>query len=107
MTAKETFHQLPWRHNCAQAVAYRWLDLYVDKDTVAKYAQCGGGRAPEGVCGALYAAVHACPAHADEIAKEFVATVGASRCRDIKGVGRTPCEVCVDTADRLVEKYAK
>lgn len=105
MKAIDTFRTSPYKHNCAQAIAYRWYALYDDKDIVEHYAPYVGGRAPEGLCGALYAAMKACPQHAEEIRSEFEKQCGAAFCRDIKGTNRTPCEICVDTADRLVEKY--
>lgn len=105
--ATDTFRKPPYKHNCAQAVAYRWQELYDDKDTVAHYAPYVGGHAPGGYCGALYAACQACPAHAEEIERDFREVCGDVLCRDIKRVNRTPCELCVDTADRLVEKYSQ
>lgn len=106
MKATDTFRKPPFRHNCAQAIAHKWRRLYADKLVVESYAPYVGGRAPEGLCGALYAAMRACPAHAESIRREFEATCGGLRCSDIKRMGRTPCATCVDTADRLVEKYA-
>lgn len=107
MKATDTFRTAPYKHNCAQAIAYRWQELFHDSDIVERYAPYVGGRAPEGLCGALYAATQACPEHASEIVKEFAASCGAIHCRDIKGNNRTPCKQCVDVADRLVEKYGK
>lgn len=105
MKATDTFRTPPYKHNCAQAVAYRWQRLYKDKNIVASYTPYVGGRAPEGLCGALYAAMQACPNNAADIATEFANRCGAIRCRDIKSAKRIPCERCVDVADRLIEKY--
>lgn len=107
LKATATFRTPPFKHNCAQAVAYRWRPLFADPDIVEHYAPYVGGRAPEGLCGALYAAMQACPAHADEIRRAFETRCGATYCRDIKAQHRTPCEVCVDTADKLLERYAQ
>lgn len=105
MKATDTFRTAPLKHNCAQAIAYRWKELYNDNDIVSHYAPYIGGRAPEGYCGALFAAMQARPVYADKIKEEFAARCGGVLCRDIKGNTRTPCEVCVETADKLVEKY--
>lgn len=107
MEALDTFRKSPYKHNCAQAVANHWSQLYVDKDIVERYAPYVGGKAPDGYCGALYAAMQACPLHAVDIERDFVASCGASRCFDIKRLARTPCETCVETADMLVAKYKK
>ena len=71
--ASELFSAVPHRHNCAQAVACGCggEDLYNELQS------CGGGRAPGGVCGALYAAQLLNPEHAGEIA---AAAQAAGRC---------------------------
>ena len=105
MKATDTFRNPAYGHNCAQAVANKWKDLYRSADIVSEYAPYVGGRAPEGLCGALFAAIQAVPDHADEIKAEFAAACGAETCRAIKAENKTPCTVCVDTADSLVEKH--
>ena len=51
--AFELFTAVPKLHNCAQAVA-----AGAGNETLAAAMQsCGGGRAPLGRCGALYAAL--------------------------------------------------
>lgn len=104
MKATDTFRTPPLKHNCAQAIAYKWARLYADADIVEHYAPYVGGRAPEGYCGALYAAMQACPDQADRIKRAFASRCGALHCHDIKSAARTPCEVCVDVADKLVEE---
>jgi len=105
MKATDTFHHPDFNHNCAQAVAYHWKELYPDTSVVEKYVEYGGGRAPQGKCGALFAAMNASPDHAQEIEQEFFQQVGATTCREIKTVSKTPCLRCVEVADLLVEKY--
>lgn len=105
MKATDTFRNPSYGHNCAQSVANKYKDLYKSSDIVSEYAPYVGGRAPGGLCGALYAAMQAVPEHADEIRAEFVASCGAETCRAIKTESKTPCQVCVDTGDKLVEKY--
>lgn len=55
--ALSTFRTEPWRHNCAQAVCA----ALGREDLLEAVSACGTGRAPDGVCGALYGAllVHA------------------------------------------------
>lgn len=107
MKALDTFRHPEYKHNCAQAVANKWKELYEDKDIVASYAPYIGGCAPGGLCGALYAAKEACKEHADEIEKHFADRCGATTCREIKTGSRTTCQTCVQTADDLVEQYTK
>ena len=104
MNALDTFHHPDYRHNCAQAVAYRWRELYDDSTIVDQMARCGGGQAPEGLCGALHAAQLACTEKAEELKEAFREEIGHLTCRDIKTKGRVPCARCVQVADELVAK---
>lgn len=104
MNPLDTFRRQPHMHNCAQAVANCWRSLYQSSDIVADYAPYVGGRAPGGLCGALYAAMQARPDRAEEIEAEFRRRVGATRCHDIKTGTRTPCPVCVSTAHEILER---
>ena len=95
------FTAVPKLHNCAQAVAAGAgrEDL---KDELAK---CGGGKAPEGLCGALYAALLFAPANKhEEIKQKFVEKAGFLTCREIKTVSKFPCADCVALGAELLEK---
>lgn len=47
------------KHNCAQAVIAGFKDKFSLEDgLVETFTAHGGGKAPEGCCGALYAARH-------------------------------------------------
>lgn len=105
MKASSTFHHPDFKHNCAQAVANKWRHLYSTPDTIVPLMQAnGGGRAADGLCGALYAAIEACPQHADEIKRLFEERAGALTCKAIKGEAKTPCPTCVDIADEILEQ---
>lgn len=106
MAATDTFRTPPFRHNCAQAVANQWQNLFQSPDIVADYEPFVAGNAPGGLCGALYAATQAVPDHAEEITEEFRSVAGACKCREIKGTTRFPCKECVALGDRLVAKYS-
>ena len=100
--AFELFTAVPKLHNCAQAVA----DGMGRSDLVPELAACGGGRAPEGLCGALHSALLLVkPEKRDAVKAEFSAAAGALTCREIKGETRFPCAECVRIAADLVEKY--
>lgn len=95
------FTAVPKVHNCAQAVA-----CGADReDLKVELASCGGGKAPEGLCGALYAALLIAPAEKhEEIKREFAAKAGFQTCREIKTVSKFPCADCVAAASELLEK---
>ncbi|MDO4574595.1 MAG: redox-active protein [Planctomycetia bacterium] len=87
--------------NCAQAIM---AGLGHDS-RVAEMADCGGGRAPEGRCGALHAAILLLPeAVGESVIQEFAAVAGSDKCREIKRNG-FPCAKCVALAAELVEKH--
>ena len=95
------FTAVPKMHNCAQAVACGAgrEDL---KDELAK---CGGGKAPEGLCGALYAALLLAPVEKhDEIKQKFAEKAAYLTCREIKTISKFPCADCVALASELLEK---
>ena len=99
--AVEVFSAVPKMHNCAQAVAYG----AGRSDLNDKLAVCGGGKAPGGMCGALYAALLLAPPQMHEsIKNEFIAKAGFATCREIKTVSKYPCVECVALASELIEK---
>ena len=101
--AYELFTAIPRQHNCAQAVAAG----FGNEQLAAEMQTCGGGNAPNGFCGALYAALRLTDQskHADIIA-EFTAAAQAAECRNIKGADKPyPCSECVRKAAELVEKF--
>ena len=55
MKATDTFRNPQFGHNCAQAVANKYKELYSDQNIVEAYAPYVGGSAPGGLCGALFA----------------------------------------------------
>lgn len=96
------FKAVPKRHNCAQSVAAGAKR----EDLVRELAACGGGRAPEGLCGALYAVLRLAPASEHgRIRKAFAAKAGVETCRAIKTGGGFPCEECVRLAAELSEEF--
>ena len=101
--ALDFFHQEPYRYNCAQSVA---AAAGAAPETVSELAAAGGGRAPEGCCGALFAALLLTPEEThDALKKEFQAAAGAMTCREIKQITHFPCTECVKLGDALRKKY--
>jgi hypothetical protein len=87
--------------NCAQAVlkAYSpWIGL--EDACLERFSRFGGGQAPQGECGALFAAKSILQdvAVKQEIEEEFIRTVGNKRCREIRKGQTFTCQQCVQTA---------
>ena len=97
--ASDYFTAVPKLHNCAQSVA---AANGASQEQLAALASFGGGRAPEGLCGALYSAMMlAGAAKGDMLRKAFATELGADTCRALKAAG-VPCLKCVETAERLL-----
>lgn len=100
--AVELFTAVPRQHNCAQAVAAG----FDREDLTAGLASCGSGHAPEGMCGALYAALQivpeACRARARQ---DFIDFAGADTCFTLKMRNRVSCIRCVEKASELVQRF--
>lgn len=102
--ALELFTASPRMHNCAQSVA---CGLGHD-ELHSPLAACGGGKAPNGRCGALHAAMLiAGENRADELRRRFVSALGAETCAELKRSLAVPCAKCVETAAQLAIELGK
>lgn len=102
MTAAEkalsTFREPPHMFNCAQTVCA----AFGRDDLLEAMKVCGGGRAPEGMCGALYGAIQVAPERAEELKAAFIAKNGSWKCSELKGgTPRVACQQCVAVAAQL------
>lgn len=103
----DTFRKPPYRHNCAQAVAFRYAPFarMSHEEAAAKFEGYAAGRAPGGLCGALFTAECFMPDKVKEIEAAFAkVTDGRLTCREIKGANPVLCPVCVDTIDQVMEQ---
>ncbi|GHT26325.1 hypothetical protein FACS18942_03600 [Planctomycetales bacterium] len=95
------FAQRPKQYNCAQAVA----QTFGRDDLLKQLKSCGGGKAPDGVCGALYAAMLLADEDQRESVKEqFLKEAGYLECKAIRQNGQTPCAGCVRCAAGILAK---
>lgn len=97
--ALSVFRCPPHKLNCAQAVCYG----FGREDLLEPMQECGGGRAPEGTCGALYGAIQVAPELEAQLRAAFEAKNGATACRQLKSENRVPCQTCVQTACEILE----
>ena len=96
------------RRNCAESVALAWSEAQGrDAELLGQLVDCGHGRAPDGVCGALYAACQlAGPVEAEHIKKRFSEVSGGSLgCREIRKSRVLRCVDCVSHAASLLEAH--
>lgn len=98
------FRTPPHNYNCAQTVAAG----FGHESFIEPFKACGGGRAPDGLCGALYAAIQLAPAEKqDAILEAFRQKNGAVTCRELKQTFRVPCPQCVAVAAELLENVSR
>ena len=98
--ALESLRKPPLSHNCAQAVAH----AVGQDDRVEEFSGCGTGRAPDGLCGALYCAMTLAGNDAAAVSEAFEKKLGYTHCRDLKQKGRVPCPDCVFCAAEILEE---
>ena len=106
MNSENYFHAEPEKLNCAQAILKGFQQTFnVPDSRIAEFKLWGGGRAPEGICGALFAAeILLAEQGKPSIKEEFKKKVGNIDCRSIKRINKTSCRDCVRIADELLEK---
>ena len=98
------FRKDPERLNCAQSVLYAWREVSGDTSiALAEVKPFGGGRAPDGLCGALHTACMVAPERAEGLKRNFAARLGSLYCKELRGAKVHPCETCVGRAMDLLE----
>jgi hypothetical protein len=104
--ALKVFRQPPDRLNCAQSVLYAWREVFGETTiTIADLKPFGAGRAPDGLCGAVYAACQLAPDRAEALKAAFAARLGSLSCKEIRAAKKHPCADCVaEAAELLVGK---
>ena len=102
--ALAVFRQPPERLNCAQSVLHAWREVSGDKSiALADLKPFGGGRARDGLCGALYAACTVAPTKVGQLKAHFAARMGSLYCKELRAARKNSCEACVAYAAELLE----
>jgi hypothetical protein len=107
MTATALFFYKQKGVNCAQAIAKAWQQISGQKEELAdQMSMCGHGKAPQGLCGALYAAqIISGKESAAKIASRFAeAADGSITCREIRSGKKLSCPECVKLAGTLLDE---
>jgi hypothetical protein len=97
------------RLNCAQAVLKAFERKFaVDQDVVEMFALYGGGKTPEGFCGAFYAAKYLSEknlfvSQLAELERQFMAEAGSVKCKEIRGAKLFSCLDCVKKCAQFLE----
>ncbi|MCK9572038.1 MAG: C-GCAxxG-C-C family protein [Candidatus Omnitrophica bacterium] len=94
--------------NCAQSVIKAYHDHFgVPAEEVDRFAGFGGGKAPEGRCGAYYAALYLSAKKnqikIDRLNEDFVRAAGSIKCKEIRSQRKLSCLGCVEKAADFLE----
>ena len=92
--------------NCAQSVCAGYTQVTgKNPEWIDEMSKCGGGRAPEGYCGALWAAMQSAGKENEEkVIEEFKkGSQGCTKCKEIRGGNVIPCNQCVRNAGKAIE----
>lgn len=92
--------------NCAEAVAEAWQKVSrKDTELSENFSTCGSGRAPQGLCGAIYAAQFVSDEDKKaELTDRFADAAGSLLCREIRSMKKLSCKACVELAATLLEE---
>ncbi len=98
----------PRRLNCAQSIAETFREKFpFDEETMELLSSCGGGKAPEGYCGAFYATKRILDRHFSQVAEEKMELLrsfaGSLKCREIKSLKKKSCLECIEKSVEVVD----
>ena len=105
--AKTLFHGVE-KLNCAQAVLKAFEKEHgVSEREIQAASKNGGGRAQNGLCGALHSARSLVNGVEEQERLEgaFEAQAGALKCREIRELRRLSCKECVGLSAELVQQH--
>ncbi len=95
------------RLNCAQSVLRGFQDKTgISQEAIDEARAFGGGRAYEGRCGAIYAALELIKSSQakEAMIHTFIQQAGSDKCREIRKIGKLKCIDCVRlAAEELVK----
>ncbi|PXY02467.1 hypothetical protein DF185_07395 [Marinifilum breve] len=107
-TALKYFHKPPGYYNCAQAIFKAFQEEYqITNDQIVELAKYGNGKAPNGYCGAYFAALELIkdkPDLKDEFTKRFQEKSDHLTCFDIRFNYSMSCKNLVKLAANLLNE---
>ena len=104
--ASDHFHKED-KYNCAQAILKAFQEEYaISQEMIDSYKINGGGRAENGLCGALFAAKTLLndPSKTEVLEQAFTEKAGSCKCREIMILKMLPCADCVDLAAQIMDE---
>ncbi len=101
------------RQNCAQTVLSAFKkEMNIDENLIDLAKSYGGGRAPEGVCGAYWSAKaiidkYCCPEKAEEFENHFREKASSLSCKEIRAKRQLSCLGCIEESAKFIVQAKK
>ena len=102
MSKKKAMEYYDGKYNCAQSIA----KAFGSDELSNACAKCGGGRAEDGVCGALHAGLLVLedPHRQEELKDYFVKKATSTKCKEVRQAKALSCGKCVERVAKFLEK---
>jgi hypothetical protein len=94
--------------NCGQTIVNAFKDKFsLSDEMIVQFEGYGGGKAPEGHCGAFYAAKvilgNRHPDKLKECESSLLTATGSTKCKDIRSSRKLSCIGCVEKISESLE----
>jgi len=94
--------------NCGQTIVHAFKDKFsLPGDLIAQFEGYGGGKAPEGHCGAFYAAKvileNRHPEKLKDCEQTLITHSGSTKCKEIRSSRKLTCIGCVEKVAESLE----
>ena len=94
--------------NCGQTIIKAFQEKFsLSDETISLFERYGGGQAPDGHCGAFYAAKiimkDRYPEKLDECEKVLLTHAGSTKCKNIRSSRKLTCIGCVEKVAESLE----
>ena len=94
--------------NCAQSVIDAFNKTMYEIFELDDFSSCGGGRAPDGECGAFYACKiilgNCCPEKIPDLESYINDIAGSAKCREIRKAGNLKCIDCIEHCTKFIKE---
>jgi hypothetical protein len=97
------------KQNCAQSILQAFIGNFkIDEQMIKQFGGYGGGGAPEGVCGAYFAARHLLekksPDKLEEFDAFFLKEASSLSCKEIRGNRKLSCLGCIEKSAEFLAR---
>ena len=96
------------RMNCALAIMSAFKESHkLSEEQVNRVGRCGSGMAPDGLCGAYYAATVILEDEVGILEEKFKEKAGSLKCKEIRTGKMLSCVGCVEHSAKIIVEHSK